>query len=143
MRDDIQIEKADAKLRLFVVYARSLIRLYEEAHEYSLQLDTYGVSSPRIMSPEEAKYQKGTRIYSNINLLELMEKESSSWLEYHEASSYCNRMAKQFRYLGDDELRLLYLRYERSCTFEQISMIINYSETHTRRLIEKILMKIQ
>lgn len=143
MRDDMQVEYGDTKLRLFIHYARSLVSLYNEANEYSIQLNTYGVSSPRIMSPEEAKYQKGTRIYSNINLLELMEQESQAWLRYHDASSYCNTMGRQFQTLDDDELRLLYLRYERNCTFEQIGMIINYSETHTRRLIERILMKIR
>ncbi len=141
-RDDLQIVKADAQLRLFVANARSLESLWEEANEYSMMLDTYGVSSPKILSPEEAKYQKGTRIYSNINLLELMEQESQAWLRYHSASSYCNMMGRTFRELDDDELRLLYLRYERNYTFEQIGFVINYSETHTRRLIERVLMKI-
>lgn len=142
MRDDnIQIEKADAELRLFVAYARSLIRLYEEANEVSMRLNTYGVSSPKILSPEEAKYQKGTKIYSNINLLDLMEQESAAWGEYHRASSYCNRMARSFIGLDDEELMLLYLRYEKGYTFEQIGMIINYSAVHARRLLFKCLEK--
>lgn len=141
MRDDVQIEKADAKLRLFVAYARSLIRLYEEANEVSMRLNTYGVSSPKIMSPEEAKYQKGTRIYSTVNLLDLMEQESEAWNAYHDASTYCNRMARSFIGLADDELRLLYLRYEKGYTFEQIGMIINYSTGHVRRLLVKCLEK--
>ncbi len=139
---ELQLVEADTRVRMFVQYAWSLPRLYEQAMEYSEMLNTYGVSSPRIMSLEEAKYQKGTRIYSDINLLEAIERETEAWLEYHEASLYCNRMAKKLAKLDNYELNLLYLKYEKFKTLDEISAVIHYSRTQTMRLLDNVLRKL-
>ena len=138
----IETQDAETRIKFFVQCARSLPRLYEQAQECSILLNNYGVSSPRIMSLEEAKYQKGTRIYSNINLLEAIEAETEAWVKYHEASLYCGRMGRQFAKLDEFELDLLYYKYECAMTLDQIGALIGYSKSHTKRLIDNVLRKL-
>ena len=70
-REDLQV--IDRELRNHYEYKKQLEEVNERIAEIDAQLTSIG--SPRIMSPDEAKYQKGTRIYSDINMLELFQEQ--------------------------------------------------------------------
>ena len=70
-RDELQV--IDRELGNHYEYKKQLEMVNERIAEIDAQLTSIG--SPRIVSPEEAKYQKGTRIYSDINMLELFQEQ--------------------------------------------------------------------
>ena len=70
-REDLQV--IDRELRNHYEYKKQLEEVNERIAEIDEQLTSIG--SPRIMSPDEAKYQKGTKIYSDINMLELFQEQ--------------------------------------------------------------------
>jgi hypothetical protein len=70
-RDDESLTEANIDLEYFIRGCRKLARIYEDLIELNVRINNYGVSSPKIMTIEEAKYQKGTKIYTDVPLLEL------------------------------------------------------------------------
>lgn len=129
LRQDEDIAHADRVLRDFMYYLRRREWLEEKLYELEVQLSTFGVSSPGIMSLEEAKYQRGTRIYSDTNLLEIFAKQDDLEREIQECSTHISRVCKRLAELdlNDHQIRLLYYRYEKNLTYELIADRMNYS----------------
>ena len=129
LRQDEDIAHADRVLRDFMYYLRKREWLEEKLYELEIQLRTFGVSSPGIMSLEEAKYQRGTRIYSDTNLLEIFAKQDDIEREIQECSAHISRVCKRLSELdlNDHQIRLLYFRYEKNLTYELIADRMNYS----------------
>ena len=122
-REDEELMHADRELMDFPYYCQRLVRVYDELVDINVRINTFGVSSPKLMTIEEAKYQKGTRIYSDVPMLELFAEEERLKDDLKWLQSTCSRTRRKLSalYLDDEELAILYYRYERRMTFEQIA----------------------
>ena len=141
-REDEELMHADRELMDFPYYCQRLVRVYDELVDINVRINTFGVSSPKLMTIEEAKYQKGTRIYSDVPMLELFAEEERLKDDLKWLQSTCSRTRRKLSalYLDDEELAILYYRYERRMTFEQIAYRLNYSAHGIRWKLDKILM---
>ena len=141
-REDEAIMQADRELASFPYYCQKLLRAYDDLVDVEKRIDVFGVSSPRIMSTEEAKYQKGTQIYSDLPMLELFTKADELKEEIRLLRGICTRTRRKLigLDLDDEELTILYYRYERNMTYEQIAYRMNYSINGVRWKPDKIRM---
>lgn len=133
---------ADRELMDFPYYCQKLVRIYDALKDINARINTFGVSSPKLMTIEEAKYQKGTRIYSDVPLLELFAEEDRLKEEYEWLRQVCSRTRRKLSamFLDTEELTILHYRYECRMTFEQIAYRMNYSDHGIRWKLDKILM---
>lgn len=101
------------ELRLFFDYKRKLPQIRERLDAAQAKLDTFGVSSPKIRSTEEAKYQRGTPIYSNARLLTLIEERDRLQAEVTYKTGFCARIQAMIDSadLSPEEMELLQYRY--------------------------------
>ena len=143
-REDEELMHADRELMDFPYYCQRLVRIYDDLIDINARINNFGVSSPKLMSIEEAKYQKGTKIYSDVPMLELFAEEDKLKAEFEWLRETCSRTRRKLisMYLDDEELSILYYRYERRMTFEQIAFRLNYSDHGIRWKLDKILMGI-
>lgn len=104
------------------------------------EYETGGVHSPAIMSSEEAKYQKGTRIYRNrvewlIGEKSMYETQRDHFLKVLE--KYNVFISK----LSPEEYDMIYLKYERHESYDAIAEQMIMSRDSVRRRVRQILMK--
>lgn len=69
-----------------------------------------------------------------------MDKEASAWTAYHERSSFCNRVGMILQTLND-ELYLLYLRYERVYTLRYMADLLYSNKDTIAQRLDEILQK--
>lgn len=140
-RDDEDIELANCELMTFVFYIRSIGRLEQDLHDIGLQLNTFGVSSPRIVSLEEAKYQKGTRIYSDAPLLQIFSEQAEMEEKIRSYKQFISRVCRKLGELklNEHQLDLLYYRYEKAMTYDQIADRLGYSRQAIQWQLDLIL----
>lgn len=118
--------------------AERLIKKCEE--DLQREYETGGVHSPTIMSSEEAKYQKGTRIYRNrvewlIGEKSMYETQRDHFLKVLE--KYNVFISK----LSPEEHDMIYLKYERHESYDAIAEQMIMSRDSVRRRVRQILMK--
>ena len=116
-REDIQV--VDRELRNHYEYKKQLDTVNERIAEIDAQLTSIG--SPRIMSPEEAKYQKGTRIYSDVNMLELFQKQDQLIKQKQDLLYLISRVQVKLNKLSDEELKLIEQRYKNKKTLRELA----------------------
>lgn len=112
-RTDADIIDARNDIRYLYRIKRRLNEIDQKLKELDAQLDNYGVSSPLIRSTEEAKYQRGTRIYSTENLMEIFTEQDTldgeRVLLMQVGSAIESRLV--FCQLTEEEQKLLDYRY--------------------------------
>lgn len=116
-REDIQV--VDRELRNHYEYKKQLDTVNERIAEIDAQLTSIG--SPRIMSPDEAKYQKGTRIYSDINMLELFQEQDQLIKQKQDLLYLISRVQAKLNKLDDEELKLIEQRYKYKKTLRELA----------------------
>lgn len=116
-REDLQV--IDRELRNHYEYKKQLEEVKERIAEIDAQLTSIG--SPRIMSPEEAKYQKGTRIYSDINMLELFQEQDQLIKQKQDLLYLISRVQVKLNKLNDEELKLIEQRYKNKKTLRELA----------------------
>lgn len=116
-REDLQV--IDRELRNHYEYRRQLEAVNERIAEIDAQLTSIG--SPRIMSPEEAKYQKGTRIYSDVNMLELFQEQDQLIKQKQDLLYLINRVQVKLNKLDAEELKLIEQRYKYKKTLREFA----------------------
>ena len=116
-REDIQV--VDRELRNHYEYKKQLDTVNERIAEIDAQLTSIG--SPRIMSPEEAKYQKGTRIYSDVNMLELFQEQDQLIKQKQDLLYLISRVQVKLNKLSDEELKLIEQRYKNKKTLRELA----------------------
>ena len=137
-REDLQV--IDRELRNHYEYKKQLETVNERIAEIDAQLTSIG--SPRIMSPEEAKYQKGTRIYSDINMLELFQEQDQLIKQKQDLLYLISRVQARLNKLNDEELKLIEQRYKYKKTLRELAQnMYNGKSTMSRRL-DDILLKL-
>ncbi|WP_458457523.1 sigma factor-like helix-turn-helix DNA-binding protein [Pseudobutyrivibrio sp.] len=137
--DDIQ--NAERELRSFIYYCQKLVWLYERIRALDIELSSFGISSPKIKSKEEAQYQAGTKIYSDIPLLDLISEQDEYKSEYYDLNRRCLKVQKVLVTLTDEEVELLYLRIERGHTYRQMARMLYLSKNTVSRRMNSILNK--
>lgn len=141
LREDEEIEQAERELREFVFYIGYIPRLEQDLKELDMRLNTYGVSSPKILSVEEAKYQKGTKIYSDVNLLQIFAEQDEVEQRLRFYRMVISRVCRRLVALEPTEYQtdLLYYRFERRMTYEDIARRVGYSRQAIQWQMEWIL----
>lgn len=137
-RDSIQ--QVDRELRSYYFYLREIEILQEKIYEIDVKLTSVG--SPPIRSIEEAKYQRGTKIYSDINLLELFEEQDELIKQKQELTYLISRMQKRLCRLSDEEMKLIEQRYRFKKTLRELAILENSNKDTIFKQIEKTLRKL-
>ena len=115
---DSKIRAFEGELYGFKYNAFKMIELWEQMEEIGARLRN--LSSPRIKSKEEAKYQNSLGPTVD-NAIDLMMKEEDARREYDYYELSVNRVAKFLQKLDDEELDIVIKRYEQRRTLEDIA----------------------
>ena len=135
-REDLQV--IDRELRNHYEYKKQLEVVNERIAEIDAQLTSIG--SPRIMSPEEAKYQKGTRIYSDVNMLELFQEQDQLIKQKQDLLYLISRVQVKLNKLDEEDTLLIEQRYKYKKTLRELAQnMYNGKSTMSRRLDEVLL----
>lgn len=137
-REDLQV--IDRELRNHYEYRRQLEDVTYRIAEIDAQLTLVG--SPRIMSPEEAKYQRGTKIYSNINMFELLQEQDLLIKQKQDLLYLISRVQVKLNKLDEVDMQLIEQRYKYKKTLRELAQnMYNGKSTMSRRL-DDILLKL-
>lgn len=138
-REDLQV--IDRELRNHYEYRRQLEDVNERIAEIDAQLTSIG--SPRIVSPEEAKYQKGTRIYSDINMLELFQEQDLLIKQKQDLLYLISRVQVKLNKLDEEDMQLLEQRYKYKKTLRELAIEMCSNKDTLRMKIEEIMKKLK
>ena len=136
-RDSIQ--QVDRELRSYYFYLKKIERLQEKIYEIDVKLTSVG--SPPIRSLEEAKYQRGTRIYSDVNLLEFFEEQDELIKQKQDLIYLVSRMQKRLCRLSDEEMKLIEQRYRFKKTLRELADELSSNKDTIQHQLERILKK--
>lgn len=137
-REDLQV--IDRELRNHYEYKKQLEMVNERIAEIDTQLTSIG--SPRIMSPEEAKYQKGTRIYSDINMLELFQEQDQLIKQKQDLLYLISRVQVKLNKLDEEDIKLLEQRYKYKKTLRELAQNAYNGKSTMSRKLDDILLKL-
>lgn len=137
-REDLQV--IDRELRNHYEYKRQLEMVNERIAEIDAQLTSIG--SPRIMSPEEAKYQKGTKIYSNLNMLDLFQEQDELMKQKPELLYLIGRVQVKLNKLNTKDMQLIEQRYKYKKTLRELAQNTYNGKSTMSRKLDEILIKI-
>lgn len=137
MRDDLKLEAVDQELRLFIKYCKSLPDLYDSCMAASADYYAGGIKSLRLKSKEEGKYKRS--IHPPIDQLQqLLFRKDELLEEYKLRAAFCHRIQEALTDLSDEEVEVLYWRYEKELTLRQLGAIYGYGKDQIRRKLENI-----
>lgn len=137
-REDLQV--IDRELRNHYEYKKQLEMVNERIAEIDAQLTSIG--SPRIMSPDEAKYQKGTRIYSDINMLDLFQEQDELMKQKPELLYLISRVQVKLNKLDEEDMQLLEQRYKYKKTLREMAVVMCSNKDTIKNKIDQILLKL-
>lgn len=137
-REDLQV--IDRELRNHYEYKKQLETVNERIAEIDAQLTSIG--SPRIMSPDEAKYQKGTRIYSDINMLELFQEQDQLIKQKQDLLYLISRVQVKLNKLDEKDMQLLEQRYKYKKTLRELAAEMCSNKDSMNKQIENVLIKL-
>ena len=137
-REDLQV--IDRELRNHYEYKKQLEMVNERIAEIDVQLTSIG--SPRIMSPDEAKYQKGTRIYSDINMLELFQEQDQLIKQKQDLLYLISRVQVKLNKLDEEDMKLIEQRYKYKKTLRELAGLKYVGKSTIVRKINEILNKL-
>lgn len=139
MINNEKIKYIDGKLKGIKFSANRVVDIWDRLEEINAELNG-AIKSPTIRSEDEAKYQRGTRIY-RCNIVELMNEEEILIKQYQMYEAELNDIQLFLEKLTDNEIELLYERYECGRSFETIGYILGYDHSVVQRKIKNILRK--
>lgn len=134
-REDIQI--IDRELRNHYMYKRKLEEVSYRIAEIDAQLTSIG--SPRIMSEDEAKYQKGTKIYSNLNMLDLFQEQDELMKQKQDLLYLISRVQVKLNKLDEEDMQLIEQRYKYKKTLRELASEMCSNKDTLRMKIEEII----
>lgn len=137
-REDLQV--IDRELRNHYEYKKQLETVNERIAEIDAQLTSIG--SPRIMSPEEAKYQKGTRIYSDVNMLELFQEQDLLIKQKQDLLYLISRVQVKLNKLDEVDMQLIERRYKYKKTLREMAAEMCSNKDSMNKQIENVLIKL-
>ena len=134
-REDLQV--IDRELRNHYEYKKQLEMVNERIAEIDAQLTSIG--SPRIVSPEEAKYQKGTRIYSDVNMLELFQEQDLLIKQKQDLLYLISRVQVKLNKLDEVDMQLIEQRYKYKKTLRELAVVMCSNKDSINKQIELVL----
>ena len=137
-REDLQV--IDRELRNHYEYRRQLEDVNYRIAEIDAQLTSIG--SPKIMSTDEAKYQKGTKIYSNLNMLDLFQEQDELMKQKQDLLYLISRVQVKLNKLSDEELKLIEQRYKYKKTLRELAQNAYNGKSTMSRKLDDILLKL-
>ena len=137
-REDLQV--IDRELRNHYEYKKQLELVNERIAEIDAQLTSIG--SPRIMSPEEAKYQKGTKIYSNLNMLDLFQEQDELMKQKQDLLYLISRVQVKLNKLDEEDMQLIEQRYKYNKTLRELAKLKYVGKSTIVRKVNEILNKL-
>ena len=137
-REDLQV--IDRELRNHYEYKKQLETVNERIAEIDAQLTSIG--SPRIMSPDEAKYQKGTKIYSDINMLELFQEQDQLIKQKQDLLYLISRVQVKLNKLDKVDMQLIEQRYKYKKTLRELAAEMCSNKDSMNKQIENVLIKL-
>ena len=137
-REDLQV--IDRELRNHYEYKKQLETVNERIAEIDAQLTSIG--SPKIMSTDEAKYQKGTRIYSDINMLELFQEQDQLIKQKQDLLYLISRVQVKLNKLDEEDMQLIEQRYKYKKTLRELAQNTYNGKSTMSRKLDEILIKI-
>lgn len=137
-REDLQV--VDRELRNHYEYRRQLEDVNYRIAEIDAQLTSIG--SPKIMSTDEAKYQKGTRIYSDINMLELFQEQDQLIKQKQDLLYLIGRVQVKLNKLDEEDMQLLEQRYKYKKTLRELAQNAYNGKSTMSRKLDDILLKL-
>lgn len=137
-REDLQV--IDRELRNHYEYKKQLETVNERIAEIDAQLTSIG--SPRIMSPDEAKYQKGTRIYSDVNMLELFQEQDQLIKQKQDLLYLISRVQVKLNKLDEEDMKLIEQRYKYKKTLRELAAEMCSNKDTIKNKIDQILLKL-
>ena len=152
--NDERINMVDTELRLYVQYLHDLAYLNEQMYEVATLIDhgdTYGISSPRIKSAEEAKYQTSPKVYTeDAALARVVEKElkieslAALRVETSMKRIFCLQIQKRICVadLSQKEMKIMYLRYFRGLSLRVIAKMMWSNKDYIARNVSELLLRI-
>ena len=136
-REDLQV--IDRELRNHYEYKKQLETVNERIAEIDAQLTSIG--SPRIMSPDEAKYQKGTKIYSNLNMLDLFQEQDELMKQKQDLLYLISRVQVKLNKLDEEDMKLIEQRYKYKKTLRELAAEMCSNKDSVNKQIENIIKK--
>lgn len=137
-REDLQV--IDRELRNHYEYKKQLELVNERIAEIDAQLTSIG--SPRIMSPDEAKYQKGTKIYSNLNMLDLFQEQDDLMRVKQDLIYLISRVQVKLNKLDEENMQLIEQRYKYKKTLREMAAEMCSNKDSVNKQIENVLIKL-
>lgn len=125
MQNSDKFEAAEALLRQLPYICRMITDLSDQLQKISSELSGT-VRSPRIMSADEAHYQKGTVTYKD-SVIELLFQEQEAVRELCHFLWEYHRLERGLRNIKPEDVELLSLRFEHSFSLHTISGILGIS----------------
>ena len=138
-REDLQV--IDRELRNHYEYKKQLETVNERIAEIDAQLTSIG--SPRIMSPEEAKYQKGTRIYSNLNMLDLFQEQDDLMKQKQDLLYLISRVQARLNKLDEEDMQLIEQRYKYKKTLRELAVVMCSNKDTINAKINMVISKLK
>lgn len=144
MIDPMKAAYVEGILNNIEYYRRQVNHFEIEEHRLNQELErekiTGGVHSPGIMSTEEAKYQKGTKIYKN-KVEDLIGRIASCQQRRAWFQATLDRYARFMKALDSEEHDMVFMKYEQHHSYEEIGEQFFKSREAVRKTIRKALMK--
>lgn len=137
-REDLQV--IDRELRNHYEYKKQLETVNERIAEIDAQLTSIG--SPRIVSPEEAKYQKGTKIYNNLNMLDLFQEQDELMKQKQDLLYLISRVQVKLNKLDEEDMQLIEQRYKYKKTLRELAQNTYNGKSTMSRKLDDILLKL-
>lgn len=138
-REDLQV--IDRELRNHYEYRRQLEDVNYRIAEIDAQLTSIG--SPRIMSTDEAKYQKGTRIYSDINMLELFQEQDQLIKQKQDLLYLISRVQARLNKLDEEDMQLIEQRYKYKKTLRELAVVMCSNKDTINAKINMVISKLK
>ena len=137
-RDELQV--VDRELRNHYEYKRQLEMVNERIAEIDVQLTSIG--SPRIVSPEEAKYQKGTKIYSNLNMLDLFQEQDELMKQKQDLLYLISRVQARLNKLDKEDMQLIEQRYKYKKTLRELATEMCSNKDTVANTLKTVMLKL-
>lgn len=140
IEENEELKIIDNELYNYYGYIKQLDKINNCLLEIEAQL--ISLSSPKIKSIEEAKYQAGTKVYSDLKLLEQLEKKEYLLSRRKELLFLIKRMQSRLNKLSNEELKLIEKRYKYKKTLRELAELKYVGKSTMSRRLDEIILKI-
>ena len=141
IEENEELKIIDNELYNYYGYIKQLDKINNCLLEIEAQL--ISLSSPKIKSIEEAKYQAGTKVYSDLKLLEQLEKKEYLLSQRKELLFLIKRMQSRLNKLSNEELKLIEKRYKYKKTLRELAVKMDSNKDTINAKINMVISKLK